>query len=81
MTGLVKAFCLDCGECLGIYKPYYAEKHLKKYPLHKNFLVKTIIDPLTLENPDKWFNYHIPIMIRNLTEKKTDKDLIESNYD
>jgi hypothetical protein len=48
-------FCLDCGECLGIHKPYCAKKHIQKFPTHDNFLVKKIVDPLILENPDEWF--------------------------
>lgn len=48
-------FCEDCGECLGIHETDCAKKHLEKYPNHSNFLVKTMIDPLSLSNPDEWF--------------------------
>jgi hypothetical protein len=71
-------FCEVCGECLGEETPYYAEEHLRLHPDHRRFLVKTILDPLLSDNPDEWFNYHIPLMRRNLTERKADKDLTES---
>jgi hypothetical protein len=28
------AICLVCHEDMGLYRPYYAEEHLKKYPTH-----------------------------------------------
>lgn len=48
-------FCLDCGRYLGVHQPNCAKEHLKEFPDHKNFLVKTLIDPLILNNPDEWF--------------------------
>ena len=48
-------FCNICGECLGEYKPFFAKKHIKENPTHIGFLIKTIIDPLLLKDPDYWF--------------------------
>jgi len=48
-------FCEICGECLGIERPNYAKEHLMKFPEHRRFLVKNMIDPLKLPNPDEWF--------------------------
>lgn len=51
-------FCEICGECLGEERPFYAKKHIKKFPNHRSFLIKNIIDPLLLDNPDDWFKKH-----------------------
>ena len=67
-------FCLDCGSCLGIYRPFYATEHLEKFPSHQNFLTITIIDPLVLDNPDEWFNQHIPLMKKHQTSKLNKKN-------
>ena len=48
------AFCLVCGKCLGELKPYYAEEHVTSFPDHRQFLTKTIIDPLALPDLDSY---------------------------
>jgi len=48
-------FCNICGKYLGEYIKYFAKDHLEKNPTHIGFLVKTIIDPLLLKDPDSWF--------------------------
>jgi len=70
-------FCQTCGQCLGEERPYYAEEHLKQFPEHRMYLVKAINDPLVLADPDKWFNKHIPLMRRKLTESKNDDELVD----
>lgn len=40
------AFCMNCGECLGEERPFYAKEHLEKYPDHRSgFLVKAFKEP------------------------------------
>jgi hypothetical protein len=41
-------FCKSCGAFLGKYRPNFAKEHLRQYPSHMDYLVKTLIDPLTL---------------------------------
>lgn len=73
-------FCLTCGCCLGEERPYYAREHLIQFPDHISFLVKTIFDPLNLENPDEWFTYHIPRMKNaSSTDWKHDKYYRQGN--
>ena len=73
-------FCLDCGECLGAHSQLCARDHIKKHPTHDNFLVKTILDPLLLSNPDEWFKRHSKFYVRTIyqprgnTEKTTDNE-------
>ena len=62
-------FCETCGECLGEEIPNYAKEHLILFPNHRSFLVKTLYDPLILDNPDEWFDYHIPRM-RDATNRQ-----------
>ncbi|MGI0057574.1 MAG: hypothetical protein ACREAK_09425, partial [Nitrosarchaeum sp.] len=73
-------FCQICGKCLGEEVPNYAKDHLKLFPNHKSFLVKTLYDPLLLDKPDDWFKHHIPLMKNNYqqpmgnTKKTTDNE-------
>jgi len=57
MTCKKMAFCLDCGVLLGDYKPGFAKNHLKKFPTHDRFLIKKLVDPLLLDDPDEWFKH------------------------
>ena len=80
---------MKCGVNLGEERPNYAKQHLKQFPNHNSFLVKTLYDPLLLDNPDKWFKNRFIIrsphakktaisMIRRLfTRIKPDKDFPE----
>ncbi len=47
-------FCTTCGTCLGKYRPKFAKAHLRKFPDHDGFLVKTLTDPFKLPNLDEW---------------------------
>ncbi len=75
------AFCEVCKTCLGEYRRYCAENHLKKYPNHDDFVVITIKDPLSMKNSDQWFKSHgiTPdyIIRRNLTSIRSDEDFTE----
>lgn len=62
-------FCEICGACLGEERPNYAKEHLTLFPSHTSFLVKTLYDPLVLDNPDEWFKKHIPLMKNHQTPK------------
>ena len=44
-----------CGECLGKDRPDYGKEHKEKFPTHTNFIVKPMIDPLVIDDPDEWF--------------------------
>ena len=73
-------FCLDCGRYLGEYRPFFAKEHLKQFPKHRQHLIKTLIDPLLISNPDEWFGKHPKLHLRFVhqpignTEKSTDKE-------
>jgi hypothetical protein len=45
-------FCGTCGMCLGLYREGFAKAHLRDFPEHDEFLVKAIIDPLMLPEPE-----------------------------
>jgi len=65
-------FCETCGECLGEERPNYAKEHLRLFPNHGSFLVKTLYDPLLLDNPDEWFTKKLTN--RKLTERNTNHE-------
>jgi len=69
-------FCNICGNYLGEYKPYFAKKHLEENPTHVGFLIKTIIDPLLLKDPDSWFEKRciVPNQLKGNTEKTIDDE-------
>ena len=41
-------FCLTCGECLGEAEPGFVTEHVRDFPDHRQYFVKTVIDPLQL---------------------------------
>ncbi len=60
-----------CGECLGEYRKYYAEEHIKKYPSHQEFMSMWLIDPLSLSNLDEWLKIRTNRLLTGI--KTTDK--------
>ena len=72
-------FCSICGKCLGKHRRGFAKDHLKQFPTHDSFLIKKLVDPLIMENPDQWFNKHKDRFLRLInqptgnTDKTTDK--------
>lgn len=60
--------------CLGDFSSNYARKHLKEYPSHTNFLIKNLVDPLILQNPDFWFKKNRSMLLKLVHQPSLNTD-------